>query len=243
VSRSPISLIPSLVDNYTPILVDAATRGALIVDPSESEPVLQFLADEHLAAHYILLTHHHGDHIGGVGAITERFPRCEVMGFLDDQHRLPPLTRSLRDGDLMSVFGLGFEVWHMPGHTVGHIIYVSRDLRLAFVGDVLFGAGCGRVFEGTDDDMFQTLQRFKDLPGDFAIYCAHEYTAKNIAFARERLPGNIHIERRVQTVSTRRASGLATVPLTLSEERLTNPFLLARDAAEFAELREARNRF
>jgi hydroxyacylglutathione hydrolase len=238
-----IALIPSLTDNYTPILIDPTTQSAVVVDPSESAPVLQFLEREHLAAQSILITHHHGDHIGGVKAIAASFPRCKVIGSQYDQHRLPPLTKAVQDGDVVEIFGQEFQVWHMPGHTRGHIIYVSRTMKCAFVGDVIFGSGCGRVFEGTYEQMFQTLQKFKTLPPDFTLYCAHEYTEKNVAFALERYPENTHIRQRVQTVKMQRDRRLPTVPLTLGEELLVNPFLWAQNVQEFGVLRDARNIF
>ena len=238
-----ITLIPSLSDNYTPVLRMSDGPGVLVVDPSESAPVLDFLEREGLVARFIFLTHHHGDHIGGVAGLTKKFPHCEVIGFNDDQHRLPPLTAALREGDLIEVFGLIFEVWHMPGHTSGHIIYVCREQKIAFVGDVLFGLGCGRVFEGTYDDMFQTLQRFRHLSGDFRLYCAHEYTEKNAAFALAKCPGNAVIRQRADAVKNLRANGRFTVPLILSEELASNPFLLAGTLGEFSALRDARNVF
>jgi hydroxyacylglutathione hydrolase len=238
-----VTLISSLVDNYTPILVDTRAREAVIVDPSESQPVLDFMRRENLSAKCIFLTHHHVDHIAGVSDITERFAGCDVIGFKDDQYRLPPLTRAVRGGDLVSMLGRCFEIWSTPGHTSGHIIYVCHELKLAFVGDVIFGGGCGRVFEGTYQQMFSSLQKLKQLPDDYQLFCAHEYTQRNLEFALSQYSDNCRILERVDRVIKCRSEGHATVPLSIGEERLTNPFLLAQDVREFSVLRDARNAF
>jgi hydroxyacylglutathione hydrolase len=236
-----ITTLPVLSDNYIHVYHDKGT--AIVVDPAEAAPVLEFLKAKNLQLTHIILTHHHDDHIGGVSGLKEEFSNAAVIGFKGDQHRLPPLTQKVVDGDVINVGPLKFEVWHLPGHTMGHIAYISRDHHIAFSGDVLFGMGCGRLFEGTPQDMFTGLQKFKSLNPATKVYCTHEYTVFNGHFATKEFPNNQDIKNRQQQEISRRANNEFTVPLVLGQEFLTNPFLLARDVSEFRGLRERRNDF
>ena len=235
--------LPVLDDNYIHILRDDSSNTTIVVDPASTEPVLKALAENNWPLTHILITHHHGDHIGGVAGLVARFPACEIFGYGPDQSRLPRLTHLVGDGDVVKIANHIFEVWHLPGHTTGHIGYISRQLEIAFTGDVLFGMGCGRLFEGSPVEMFKSLSRFKSLSLATKIYCTHEYTVTNGHFALSVLPDNKKISERLQKSISLRKDGKFTVPLTLSEELETNPFLLAENVSVFTNFREQRNVF
>lgn len=235
--------LPVLEDNYIHIMRDDVSASTVVVDPALAAPVIEAVNKHGWSVTHILLTHHHGDHIGGVPGLISAFPECETYGFTHDQARLPPLTYPVSDGDELMIARTKFEVWHLPGHTTGHIGFVSHAAKIAFTGDVLFGMGCGRLFEGSPTQMFQSLSRFKSLPKDTKIYCTHEYTVTNGHFAKTALPENIKILGRLNRALKLRQDGHFTVPLTLDEELETNPFLLAKDIDTFTDYREKRNVF
>jgi len=235
--------LPVLEDNYIHILRDDASDTTVVIDPAMADPVISLLKKNSWNLNHLFITHHHGDHTGGVEGLTSEFPSCETYGFSQDQSRLPPLTYPVSDGDELMLARHKFEVWHLPGHTTGHIGFVSRDAKIAFTGDVLFGMGCGRLFEGTPDQMFQSLQKFKDLPPDTKVYCTHEYTVTNGHFAKTVIPENQKIEARLNRSLKIRSEGRFTVPLNLFEELDTNPFLLAENVETFTAYREKRNVF
>ena len=238
-----IITIPVLEDNYIHVLRDETSGSTVVVDPALAEPVIEILNKNGWVLTHILLTHHHGDHIGGVPGLISAFPECETYGFTQDQARLPPLTYPVSDGDELMIARTKFEVWHLPGHTTGHIGFVSPAAKIAFTGDVLFGMGCGRLFEGSPGQMFQSLSRFKSLPKDTKVYCTHEYTVTNGHFAKMVLPNNQKILDRLNHAVKLRQEGHFTVPLTLNDELESNPFLLAQDIETFTDYREKRNVF
>ena len=235
-------MIPVLTDNYIHVLHREDTGETTVIDPAEADPVLEFLAEKKWSLNQVVITHHHSDHIGGVPELKAA-TGCRVIGSFLDRHRLPPLDLEVKDGDVISFCGADFEVWHLPGHTSGHIAMVSRTENIVFSGDVLFGAGCGRVFEGTFEEMFASLQRFKTLDATTKIFCTHEYTLRNLEFAVTQMPTNVALNERTVRAKNLRMQGLPTVPLILAEECKTNPFLLAQSVEEFSQLRRARNVF
>ncbi|MBK7080762.1 MAG: hydroxyacylglutathione hydrolase [Betaproteobacteria bacterium] len=252
--------IPAFSDNYIWLL--RAGGHAAVVDPGDADPVLLHLDREGLRLAAILVTHHHGDHTGGIAALLARFP-VPVLG--PARERIGGRTQALADGDVARVpaLGLALDVIDVPGHTAGHVAYtgVVAGAPVAFVGDTLFGGGCGRLFEGTPAQMAHSLARLAELPGNTRVYCAHEYTLSNLRFARVVEPGNDALAARQAREQQRRDRGQPTVPMTLDDERATNPFLRAAvpavaaaatawagrplpdDVAVFAALREWKNGF
>ena len=214
--------IPLLRDNYAYLIVCEGTNDAAVVDPSEAEPVLRQVEKENVALKAILNTHHHRDHTGGNPGLLEKWS-LEVYGHTVDKERIPGLTHPLDEGDEVRVGELRAKVLFIPGHTKGHVAYLFENKL--FCGDTLFVAGCGRLFEGTAEQMHSSLSKLQQLPDDTLVYCGHEYTEKNLQFALTVEPNNRKLTEKLQRVRSSRAKGLSTVPSTMAEERETNPFL------------------
>ncbi len=212
--------IPAFNDNYLWLLVHGSQ--AAVVDPGDAEPVLRRLEQQHLKLQAILVTHHHGDHVGGVAALA-RITGARVYGPRGET--IPACHVALGSGDRIDVLGVAFDIIDVPGHTLGHIAYHAPALRTLFCGDTLFGAGCGRLFEGSAAQMTDSLARLAALPADTRVYCAHEYTLSNLRFALVVEPGNDALRQRQQACMTLRERGVPTVPSTIAEELATNPFL------------------
>lgn len=216
-----ISALPAFTDNYIWLLQDHATQRCAVVDPGDATPVQAWL-DAHpgWVLSDILITHHHHDHVGGVQALKNA-THATVYGPASEN--IPARDVALQDNDQLSVLGWDFDVYAVPGHTLGHIAYYHHGLL--FCGDTLFAAGCGRLFEGTPAQMHQSLSRLASLPEDTLVYCTHEYTLSNLRFAAAVEPGNPDIAARLEKVSQQRNAGVMTLPSTLALEKLTNPFL------------------
>lgn len=256
-----ILALPAFADNYIWLL--RRDGRAAVVDPGDAAPVLAHLAASGDRLCAILLTHHHGDHVGGV---AELLGVSQVPVYAPAVENIPGTTHPLQGGETIAVaeLALALEVLAVPGHTRGHIAYYGAKLAphgAVFCGDTLFGGGCGRLFEGTPAQLQASLAALAALPDDTAVYCAHEYTQSNLRFAAAVEPNNPEIARRVDTVAAERAAGRSTVPTRIDVEQATNPFLRwdvpevrataarllsrePRDAVEtFAALREWKNRF
>lgn len=221
-------LVPCLADNYAYLLHDPATDTTTVVDVPEAGPVLRALDRQGWKLSHILLTHHHHDHIDGVQVLAAA-TGARVIGAAADAHRLPPLTEAVGPGALLHIGMESVEVLDAPGHTIGHVAYHFPQSRLLFSGDSLMSWGCGRLFEGTPAQMFDTLARLAALPGDTQVCSGHEYTEANGRFALSLEPDNPALQDRMAQVRARRALGEATVPVPLALERATNPFLRAAD--------------
>ncbi|MFM7734039.1 MAG: hydroxyacylglutathione hydrolase [Cyanobium sp.] len=236
-----VDLIAVLRDNYVFVLHDG--RRAAVVDPAVAPPVARWLEERGLELVAVLQTHHHSDHIGGSRELLRRWPGAAVVAAAADRARIPFQTIGVADGDRVPLLGQELEVLAVPAHTSAHIAFhlPGRPAGDLFCGDTLFAGGCGRLFEGTPEQMWQALQRLAALPEGTRVWCAHEYTETNLRWAAERRPDDAAIARRLQQVRQRRAAGLATIPSTISLERATNLFVRAGDAVELAELRLSRN--
>ncbi|MER2623982.1 MAG: hydroxyacylglutathione hydrolase [Accumulibacter sp.] len=224
--------IPAFKDNYIWLLRKGA--AAAVVDPGDARPVLEVLEHERLTLTAILVTHHHADHQGGVGQLLAHY-RAEVFGPAAES--ITGRTTPVRGGDTVCIpfCDIEFQVLDVPGHTLGHVAYYGAGCL--FCGDTLFGAGCGRLFEGTAAQMADSLARLAALPDQTAVYCAHEYTLANLRFAVAVEPGNRCLRSRAEAVSLARDEGLPTIPSTIALEKASNPFLRCREPEVVASAR------
>lgn len=219
--------IPAFTDNYIWALHDG--KDALVVDPGDAGPVLDWLSAEGLHLRGLLITHHHADHTGGVEALAQA---TEAPAWGPAFETLPAGVHRLSGGEQVEVLGARFEVMDVPGHTAGHIAYVSHDALenpLLFCGDTLFSAGCGRLFEGTPDEMLDSLDRLATLPDTTLVCCTHEYTLSNLRFARAVEPGHVALAEHQARCQAAREAGRPTLPSTLALEKSINPFLRSRE--------------
>jgi hydroxyacylglutathione hydrolase len=248
--------LPVFSDNYIYLIRDPASGAAAAVDPACSEPVLEILARNAWRLDYIFNTHHHWDHTGG-NLELKRATGCKIVASRYDRERIPGIDIAVAEDDMLELGGAKAAIIDTPGHTLGHIAYYFADESALFCGDTLFALGCGRLFEGTAEQMQQSLGKLRALPGNCRVYCAHEYTQANGRFALTVEPENTALQQRMQQVERLRAAGKSTVPSTLAEEVATNPFLRwdspglqknihkqgASPAAVFAEIRGRKDRF
>jgi hydroxyacylglutathione hydrolase len=253
-ARLDIVQIPVLRDNYVYLVREPEANVVGVVDPAVSEPVLQRLAELGWRLTHILNTHHHNDHVGG-NLELKAATGCTIVGPRADRERIPGIEIALGDGERWLFGKEEAQIFDVPGHTRGHIAYWFAQSDALFCGDTLFLMGCGRLFEGTPAQMWNSLGKLKRLPGSTRIYCAHEYTQSNARFALTVDPGNAALQARAREVDRLRALGKPTVPATLAEERATNPFLRADDPAlaayaktddpvqVFAAVRQAKDKF
>ncbi|WP_336221665.1 hydroxyacylglutathione hydrolase [Citrobacter amalonaticus] len=219
-----LNSIPAFQDNYIWVLSNDEGR-CLIVDPGDAAPVLNAIAENKWQPEAILLTHHHQDHVGGVKELVEKFPQLVVYGPAETQDK--GATKIVKDGDSAFILAHEFSVIATPGHTLGHICYFSHPYL--FCGDTLFSGGCGRLFEGTAKQMYQSLKKINALPDDTLICCAHEYTLSNMKFALSILPHDSSINEYYRKVNELRVKKQMTLPVTLKNERQNNIFLRTED--------------
>jgi hydroxyacylglutathione hydrolase len=234
--------IPALSDNYVWLVHDAASGETMVVDPAVADPVLAEAEARGWTITQIWNTHWHPDHTGGNAAIKAA-TGCTITGPAAEAARIPTLDIKLGEGDRVRLGAIEAEVMEVPAHTAGHIAFHLPSEQLAFVGDTLFAMGCGRLFEGSAEQMFANMKRLEALPPETAIYCAHEYTLANGRFALSIDPGNAELASRMIAVEAARERGEPTVPTTIALERATNPFMRARSAEELAERRAQKDRF
>ncbi len=237
-----IVAVPAFADNYLWLVHDPESKETAVVDPGDGAAVLAEASARGWVIGQVWNTHWHPDHTGGNAAVvaatgaTLSAPAAEAA-------RIPAIDIALKEGDSVRLGAHVAEVWEVPGHTLGHIALIFRDAGIAFVGDTMFAMGCGRLFEGTPEQMFASLERLAQLPGDTLVYCAHEYTLANARFAAHAFPDDQPIAARLAAVSAQREAGMATIPTTIAAEQATNPFLRAADVASFAQLRLAKDRY
>ena len=234
--------IPALSDNYIWLAHEPQTGETVVVDPAEAEPVLAAARARGWTISQIWNTHWHADHTGGNAALKAA-TGCIVTGPAAEAERIPTLDRTVREGDRVRLGAVEALVMEVPAHTAGHIAFHLPGEAAAFVGDTIFAMGCGRLFEGTAEQMHANLQRIAALAPETRLYCAHEYTLANGRYALVAEPDNADIRARLEDVEAAREAGEATVPTTVALERATNPFVRARSAAELAERRTAKDHF
>lgn len=237
-----VEQIPVLTDNYIYLLHDPQTGDTAVIDPAEATPVLERANSLGWRITGVLNTHWHGDHVGGNREIQQA-TNCEIVGPAGEAGKIPGITRAVAEGDRVSVGSSVAEVIDVPGHTRGHIAYHFSEDQMLFCGDTMFAMGCGRLFEGTPEQMAVSLAKLMALPDETKVYCAHEYTAANGRFALTVEPGNPELVRRTEEVARLRGEGVPTIPSSIGLERATNPFVRAGSVAEFAEIRAAKDGF
>ncbi len=228
-----IEPIPAFTDNYIWCLHNGSE--AWVVDPGDANPVIDFINARHLSLRGILVTHHHPDHTGGIPTLREHFALATIYG--PDNPAIADITDALREGDSIEVLGEKFAVIEVPGHTLDHIAYITAHLQppALFCGDTLFAGGCGRLFEGTPAQMFESLRKLKSLAPATRVYCTHEYTQSNLRFAKAVEPDNLALVQRAREVDKVRTNDQPSLPSTLALELATNPFL----RTEYPEVRAA----
>ena len=237
-----VEIISCLQDNYSYLIIDENTNIACVVDPSESQPVSNFIDRNNIELKYILNTHHHYDHVGGNELIKKEFD-TKVIGFNNDKERIPFIDITLEDQEIWSSDNFTAKVFHIPGHTSGHICFHFYKDNFLFTGDTLFSLGCGRIFEGTYEQMFNSLKIIKSFPEETLIYCGHEYTSKNAEFCLQNDPGNNELIKKINKINTFVKKGEPTIPSSLKEEIACNIFLRAKDVKMFSKLRDLKDNF
>ena len=218
-----VNVIPCLSDNYSYCIVDSETKKVAIIDPAEFNAVDSFLEENKLSLDFILNTHHHGDHVDGNNALKKKYA-CKIVGFAPDHNRIPGIDILLEDQQAWKFGNTEIVTHHAPGHTSGHVFYYIKKNNLAFVGDIVFSLGCGRIFEGTYEQMFTSVTKIKNLPSQTKIFCGHEYTQSNLAFCMSIDKDNDDLKKRASEVESLRKQSNPTIPTTVARELKTNIF-------------------
>ena len=237
-----IEIIKCLQDNFTYLIIDKKTQIACVVDPSEAAPIIKFLQNKKINLKYILNTHHHHDHVGGNIELKKKYD-CNVIGFKGDKDRIPEIDILLEDNQIWKKDNFEAKIYHIPGHTTGHIAFHFFKEKKIFTGDTLFSLGCGRLFEGTYEQMFNSLKKIKQLPKDTEIYCGHEYTLQNSKFCEANDPENLKLKKKITRIKDHLRKNLPTIPTILEDELECNIFLKAKDLKTFSKLRDLKDNF
>ena len=235
-----VLIIPCLNDNYSYLIFDRHKKIGCVIDPGEAKPVIDIVTKYEVKLKYILNTHHHQDHVGGNKELKSKF-NSKIIGFKDDKDRIPEIDILVENDQKWVDDDFEFEIFHIPGHTSGHICFYFSKEKIAFTGDTLFSLGCGRIFEGTHKQMFNSLKRLKKLPLDTKIYCGHEYTLQNARFCELNDKNNLKLKKKVSKIKENLKKGLPTIPSILSDEIECNIFLRAKDVESFSKLRDLKD--
>ena len=237
-----IKIIKCLQDNYSYLIIDKKYNSACVVDPSEAEPIIDYIEKNKINLKFILNTHHHFDHIGGNKNLKKKY-KSKVIGFEKDKDRIPGIDVCLNDRQIWKSENFEAKIYHIPGHTLGHVCYHFFKQNILFTGDTLFSLGCGRIFEGTYNQMFSSLQLIKSFPLKTKIYCGHEYTLKNSEFCINHDKKNSALIKKIELIKKSINIGLPSIPSTIKEELECNIFLRANDVESFSKLRDLKDKF
>ena len=237
-----VLIIPCLNDNYSYIIFDKKTKISCVIDPSESTPIRNAIKKNKINLKYILNTHHHYDHIGGNQELKEEF-NAKIIGFEGDKNRIPNIDILVTDKQTWSKDNFKIKIFHVPGHTTGHICFYFPNEKIVFTGDTLFSLGCGRIFEGTHKQMFDSLSKIKNLPPETLVYCGHEYTLQNSKFCIKYDSENNKLKNKIFEISKKLKKGLPTIPSKIQDEIDCNIFLKANDLKSFSKLRDLKDNF
>jgi len=237
-----IQIIPCLQDNYSYLIIDEENNTACVIDPSEADPIIEYLENNKIKLKFILNTHHHYDHVGGNQKLKEKY-NAGVIGYERDKKRIPEVDILVKDLETWVYKNFEAKIIHIPGHTLGHICFYFYKEGSIFTGDTLFSLGCGRIFEGTYSQMFNSLMKLKELPKNTKVYCGHEYTKKNSNFCLAHDANNENLKIKIQDIDTRLKSGLPTIPSTIKDELECNIFLRSSNVETFSKLRDLKDNF
>ncbi len=237
-----VEIIKCLKDNYSYLVIDEKNQSACVVDPSEAKPIINFVEKNKINLKFILNTHHHYDHVGGNKELKKKY-NAKIIGFEEDKNRIPEIDICLKDRDVWKNNNFEFKIFHIPGHTLGHICFNFFKEKLLFTGDTLFSLGCGRIFEGTYEQMFNSIKLLKSFDLKTKIYCGHEYTLKNSDFCLMHDKKNLKLKEKILLIKEKLNKNLPTVPSTLKEELETNIFLKCDSIETFSKLRNLKDNF
>jgi len=237
-----IEIIPCLQDNYSYLIIDENKNDACVVDPSEAKPIINFIEKKNINLKYILNTHHHFDHIGGNIELKEKYDSI-VIGYKHDAERIPEINVLVEDNQIWKEDNFEAKIIHIPGHTTGHIAFYFFNEKIIFTGDTLFSLGCGKIFEGTYKEMFESLSKIKNLPEDTKIYCGHEYTLQNSKFCIKHDPQNQDLQNKITKINEKLKNNVPTIPSILKDEKECNIFLRAKNVESFSKLRDLKDNF
>jgi len=237
-----IEIIPCLQDNYSYLIIDEENNTASVIDPSEADPVINYLENNGVKLKFILNTHHHYDHVGGNQKLKEKYG-ASVIGYKGDKKRIPQIDILVDDQETWIHENFEAKIIYIPGHTLGHICFYFYKEQSAFTGDTLFSLGCGRIFEGTCSQMFDSLMKLKELPQDTKVYCGHEYTKKNSDFCLTHDANNKNLKAKIEDINMKLKNGLPTIPSTIREELECNIFLKSNNLDTFSKLRDLKDNF
>ena len=237
-----IEIIPCLKDNYSYLIIDEKSNTACVVDPSEALPIIKYLENTKIKLKFILNTHHHYDHVGGNQILKEKYG-ASVVGYKGDKDRIPGIDILVSDQENWTYKKFEAKIIHIPGHTLGHICFYFYKDQSAFTGDTLFSLGCGRIFEGTYKQMFDSLMKLKKLPKNTKIFCGHEYTLQNSKFCMVHDKFNENLKNRINEIKIKLKAGLSTIPTTIKDELECNVFLRSGNVETFSKLRDLKDNF
>ena len=237
-----IQIIPCLQDNYSYLIIDEESNIACVVDPSEADPIIKYLEKTQIKLKFILNTHHHYDHVGGNQKLKEKYG-ASVIGYQGDKERIPGIDILVDDQEIWIHKNFEAKIIHIPGHTLGHICFYFHKDEAVFTGDTLFSLGCGRIFEGTYDQMFNSLKKLKKLPKNTKVFCGHEYTLQNSKFCIAHDENNENLKNKINDIKIRLKSGLSTIPSTIKDELECNIFLRSSNVKTFSKLRDLKDNF
>jgi hydroxyacylglutathione hydrolase len=237
-----IQVIPCLQDNYAYLIIDEKNSTACVIDPSESKPVINFLEKHKIRLKFILNTHHHYDHVGGNQELKEKYT-AKVIGYKGDKDRIPGIDFLINDQENWKQGNFEAKVIHIPGHTLGHICFYFYKENSVFTGDTLFSLGCGRIFEGTYSQMYNSLKKLKMLPENTKIFCGHEYTKQNSKFCIMYDKNNQNLKNKINEIEKKLEKGLPTIPSTIKDELECNIFLRSDNLENFSKLRDLKDNF
>ena len=236
-----VEIISCLQDNYSYLIIDE-NNNACVIDPSEAKPVIDLVERKKINLKYILNTHHHYDHIGGNEELKKKYNSI-VVGYKDDAERIPGINVLVENNQVWKNDNFEAKIIHIPGHTTGHISFHFFNEKLIFTGDTLFSLGCGKIFEGTYQEMFESLNKIKSLPADTKIYCGHEYTLQNSKFCIKHDPENTNLQNKILEIAKKHEKAQPTIPSTLKDEIECNIFLRAKNVESFSKLRDLKDNF